>query len=106
VPESERLHVEVLEKGFVRIVAHYGFMQHPDVPTLLAHAKKQRALPFDLHEATYFVGRETFLATARGRMGPVRESIFAFLSRNARSATSYFSIPPEQVVELGTQIDL
>ncbi len=106
VKESQRLEVTVLEKGFIRIVARYGFMQHPDVPMLLAHAKTQRALPISLEEATYFVGRETFLATARGKMGPIRESIFGFLSRNARSATSYFSIPHEQVVELGSQIDL
>lgn len=55
---------------------------------------------------TYYVGHETFLATKRGKMGPWAESLFAFLSRNARSASTYFGIPPKQVVEIGMQIDL
>jgi KUP system potassium uptake protein len=52
------------------------------------------------------VGRETFLATKRGKMGAFRESVFAFLSTNAAPATLFFGILPEQVVELGTQVDL
>jgi K+ transporter len=107
VADTERLDVERLDKGFIRVTAHYGFMQQPVVPDLLAQAKLAYDLPqLDLAEATYFLGRETFLATARGEMGPLREGIFAFLSRNARSATTYFSIPPAQVVEIGAQIDL
>jgi KUP system potassium uptake protein len=106
VRPDERLNVEPLDKGFVRIIAHFGFMQFPDVPELLADAKQRFNLPLDLEKATYYVGRETFLATAKGKMGPLREGLFAFLSRNARSATSYFAIPHQQVVELGAQIDL
>jgi KUP system potassium uptake protein len=106
VSERNRLDVTRLDKGFVRVIAHYGFMQHPVVPEVLAQAKARYDLPLQLEEATYFVGRETFLATAAGKLGPIREGLFAFLSRNAKSATSYFSIPHEQVVELGSQIDL
>jgi KUP system potassium uptake protein len=54
----------------------------------------------------YFLGRETFIAGKGGKMGVLSESLFAFLSRNAKSATSWFGIPPDQVVELGMQIDL
>jgi KUP system potassium uptake protein len=107
VGEGARLEVERLDRGFVRVTARYGFMQHPNIPELLAQAKVAHDLArLDLAGATYFLGRETFLATARGKMGPLSEGIFAFLSRNARSATAYFAIPPEQVVEIGTQIDL
>jgi len=106
VPAGERVEVHELGNGFVRVVARYGFMDEPDIPAALAAAKPHCALAIDLADATYYLGRETFLATRKGRLGPLREGLFAFLSRNAASATSYFSIPPEQVIELGTQIDL
>jgi KUP system potassium uptake protein len=76
------------------------------VPQLLAKAKRDFELAFDLADVTYYLGRETFLATNKGKMGAITESIFAYLARNSKPATSYFAIPPEQVVELGTQIDL
>ncbi|MCU1281367.1 MAG: trkD, partial [bacterium] len=55
---------------------------------------------------TYFIGRETFLATKKGELGPVTESIFGFLYNLASSATIYFGLPPEQVMEIGMHIDL
>jgi len=102
----ERVEVTELGKGFVRVIARYGFMDQPDIPSALAAAARSCTIPLDLTDATYYLGRETFLATSKGRLGPLRESLFSFLSRNSASATSYFAIPPEQVVELGTQIDL
>ena len=77
-------------------------MEKLDVPKVLAKA----SLPVDLTDATYFLGRETFVVGKGGKMGVLSEGLFAFLSRNARSATSWFSIPPDQVVEIGMQIDL
>jgi KUP system potassium uptake protein len=106
VPRDQRFDVEDLGKGFWRVTVHSGFMEKPNVPKLLAQAKEDRALPIDLEGATYFLGRETFLAGHGGKMKPLAEGLFALLARNAKSATSYFSIPPEQVVELGMQIDL
>jgi KUP system potassium uptake protein len=106
VAARERLEVAELGKGFVRIVAHYGFMDKPNIPVVLAGAKRDFGVEVDLAGATYYVGRETFLATGKGRLGPLRESVFAFLSRNSAGPMAYFAIPPEQVVELGTQIDL
>ena len=100
--DAERVRFEDLGKGVFRVFIHCGFMEKPDVPKLLADAK----LPVDLADATYFLGRETFLGGKGGKMGVFSESLFAFLSRNARSATSWFGIPPDQVVELGMQIDL
>jgi KUP system potassium uptake protein len=106
VEANTRAKARDLGKGFWRVVAHYGFMEQVDVPALLADVKERFALPIDLEDATYYLGRETFLATEAGEMGAWTEGLFAFLSRNAKSATSYFAIPPKQVVELGTQIDL
>jgi KUP system potassium uptake protein len=106
VSASERMKTESLGHGIYRVIAHYGFMETPIVPDLLAAAVKTLGLDVDPKKVTYYLGRETFLATEKGKMGPVIERIFAFMARNARTATSYFAIPSEQVVELGSQIDL
>jgi KUP system potassium uptake protein len=102
VEEAERVTVKELGKGLWRAVMRVGFMESPKVPDVLGRA----GLPFELADATYYLGRETFLAGKAGKMGPISEGLFSFLSRNAKSATNYFGIPPEQVVELGMQIDL
>jgi len=106
VHKKDRVEATELGKGFWRVLAHYGFMEQPSVPEILTEAKERFGLPVDLGKVTYYVGRETFLATRAGKMGPWAEGLFGFLARNARSATSYFRIPHEQVVELGAQIDL
>jgi KUP system potassium uptake protein len=102
VPEKERVTTKDMGKSVWQVLIRTGYMQSPNVPKLLARA----GLPCDLTDATYYLGRETFLAGKGGKMGVVSESLFSFLSRNAKRATEYFSIPPEQVVELGMQIDL
>jgi KUP system potassium uptake protein len=106
IPAGERVEVHELDQGFVRVIAHYGYMDETDIPAALAAAGPKCKLGIDLADATYYLGRETFLATARGKLGPLSEQLFAFLARNAASATSYFAIPSEQVIEIGTQIDL
>ena len=106
VDDARRVVVDPLGKGFVRVVGRYGFMENADVPALLARAAGDASFAPDLDDLTYFLGRETFVASEKGKMGPLSEGLFALLSRNSRSATAYFSIPPEQVMEIGTQIDL
>jgi KUP system potassium uptake protein len=71
-------------------------------------AKAFEALGWDAApgEIRYFLGRETLIATNRGRMGRRREAFFAWMSRNARSATDHFRLPPDQVTEIGAQLDL
>jgi KUP system potassium uptake protein len=103
---EERLEVVRLDKGFYRVLARYGFMETTNLPALLAEAIRVARLRVNLRKLTYLIGRETFLATEAGKMGRWSESLFAFLSRNARSASSYFHLPPEQVIEIGAQIDL
>jgi KUP system potassium uptake protein len=102
----EAMRCEPLGEGFFRLVVERGFMDVPDVPRALARAIARHQLPIDLGDVTYYVGRETFLATSAGRMGRWSEGLFAFLSRNAKSATDHFGIPPHLVIEIGAQIDL
>ena len=106
VPKEQRLETSAIGEGFYRVIAHSGFMESPDVPALVNEAISRFELDHDPEDVTYYLGRETFLATGEGKMGQWSESLFAFLSRNAQPATTYFAIPPDQVVELGTQIDL
>ncbi len=97
---------EPIGKGFSRLTVRRGFMDSPHVPRALERAIAKFPIALDLKAVTYYLGRETFLATSAGKMGPVSEALFAFLARNARPATMLFCIPPQQVVEIGSQIDL
>jgi KUP system potassium uptake protein len=103
---GERTEVEELEQGFYRIRIHVGFMETPDVPSSLEDAIRTKDLPFQLDDVTYYLGRETLLATHQGHMGKRSEQLFAFLTRNSQQATGFFGIPPERVVEIGMQVDL
>jgi KUP system potassium uptake protein len=111
VSDAERLTVDPLEHGFYRVTARYGFMEKPDVKELLALCNQQgiRARPL---ETTYYLGRERLIPLRRKRgesgmhLALWRKKLFAFMSRNAISATEYFGIPPNRVVELGTQVEI
>jgi KUP system potassium uptake protein len=107
VPLNERLaEIVDLGHGFHRVVARYGFMQHPEVPPVIEAAARQLGIQAAAREVTYYLGRESLVAGSGGAMGPVSEGIFRLLVRNALPATAYFRLPPEQVVEIGLQIDL
>jgi len=106
VPEEKRASVEPLGKGVARVLLHYGFMESPHIPNEVAKALARLGLMAETDRLVYLIGRETFIVTEKGRMGRITEPLFALLSRNMRGVTDYFAIPPEQVVELGMQIDL
>jgi KUP system potassium uptake protein len=106
IPTAQRVHVRDLGQGFFQLTAYYGFMQTPNVPEILQQAKAEHRVPYEPGSTSYYLGRETLLATKRSGMHPWRKSLFSFISRNARSATQYFGIPADRVVELGMQIDL
>ncbi len=106
VPEPERYVVSRSEEGFHRVVIRYGFMEEPQVPAVLEKAVIEAGIPFPGNEVTYYLGRESFIASNRGRMGAISESIFSFLQRNAVAADRYFGLPYRQVVEIGSQMDL
>jgi KUP system potassium uptake protein len=106
VDRADRLDVKRIEEGIYAITLHYGFMQDVDVPGALALLNEQD-VPFKPMETSYFLGRETLIASKKQRgMAIWREKLFAAMSNNARSAASFFRLPANQVVELGAQVEL
>jgi KUP system potassium uptake protein len=107
IPEVAGEHMLTLEKmgmGFYRLVATYGFMQSPNIPALLARAAAE-GVPIPKMDTSYYLGRERLVLTGKAKMSRWRKSLFALMSRNARSATEFFQIPPNRVIELGAQIE-
>jgi KUP system potassium uptake protein len=105
VPRKDRLTVESLGTGFYRVIAHYGFMEAPNVPRLLFQCR-DHGLKIDLQTSTFFLGRETLIATDRPGMALWRERLFAFMAQNAQRATDYFKIPSDRAIEIGTVVEL
>jgi KUP system potassium uptake protein len=106
VPASGRLHLRLLDQGFFQIELHYGFMQSPNLPAALRLCETF-GLKLNVDEATYYLGRETLIPTDKvPGMAVWRARLFAFMSRNAARATAFFHIPPENVVEIGIQVEL
>jgi KUP system potassium uptake protein len=105
VNADERLEVKRLNEGFYRVIAYYGFMEDPNIPEIMNLVRSQGIL-FRPLEITYFLGHDTLIVTGAKGMPRWRKRLFGVMSRNARSATSFFGIPYNQVVELGAQIEL
>jgi KUP system potassium uptake protein len=122
VPEvaaADRVSVEKLEHGFYRVTAGYGFMESPNVPEILQHAR-DFGIKAKRNDTTFYLGRErVIVADGKARtesrrppegiplptMSRWRKKLFVIMSRNARSATEFFGIPPNRVVELGAQVE-
>jgi KUP system potassium uptake protein len=105
VPKEQRLQFESLGSGLHRVVAHYGFVEEPNVPELLEHAGSL-GFEFDLMDTTFFLGRETLLPSKKPGMSIWREHIFSWMWKNATSAMEFLKLPPNRVVELGAQIEI
>jgi len=105
VDPAKRCEVEVLSPDFQRIIAHYGFMEEPNVPELLT-APGIEGPPFNLNNTTFFLSREVVAPHRSTLMTRWRQWLFALLSRNAQSANSFYRIPANRVIELGMQIEL
>jgi len=103
VNELDRIYIHRMGKGFLRIMIRYGFMENPDIPGALEMCKHQGER-FDPMETTYYLSRETIIPSFRRRMLPMRARLFSLMSRNATSASDFFKIPTNRVVELGTQL--
>ncbi|MBI3786332.1 MAG: potassium transporter Kup [Deltaproteobacteria bacterium] len=105
VPDRERVDVKEMGHGFYRVTARYGFMETPRIKEILRLCQG-KGLAFEMMTTTFFLGRETLLATGRARMAHWRKRLYAVLARNAPAASSYFEIPPNRVIELGAQLEL
>jgi KUP system potassium uptake protein len=107
VPEiagDQRVTLEDLGRGFFRVRARYGFMESPDVEEIL-HCAAEAGLRAKAQETSFYLGRERLIPRPTGGMMKWRKKLFVLMSRNARSATEFFNIPPNRVVELGTQLE-
>ena len=105
VAAADRLRVAEVARGVWRVIARYGFMEQPDAKGILASAASM-GVPFVAADTTYFLGRETVISGARPGMARWRERLFGVLLRNAQSATAYFGLEPNRVVELGAQVEI
>jgi KUP system potassium uptake protein len=102
--ESSR--VEIAEKGHgvYRVIAHYGFMESPDVPQIMSQVK--RKVPnINLNEVTYYVGRISLMPDRKRTMPRWRRFLFTFMLRNSLSGSAYLNIPPSKVMEIGVQME-
>jgi len=105
VPASKRIEVEKLGKGFLEVRIRYGFFETPDVPRALERARSQ-GLVIDIDSTTFFVGRETLVPGEHPGLKHWRIALYTWLASNALAPARFFQLPPNRVVELGTQITI
>jgi len=105
LPENERVRWEELGQGVYRLVLRFGYMDETNLPSILASIQDP-PVPLQPMITSYFLGRETLLPTRRPGMALWRERLFAWMMRNATGAATYFSLPSNQVIELGAQIEM
>ncbi|CAM3791705.1 putative potassium transport system protein kup [Pseudomonas reidholzensis] len=105
VPEQERFEVEAYGDGFFRVLLHFGFMDEPDVPQALKLCHLED-LDFSPMRTTYFLSRETVIASRLEGMARWRGALFAFLLKNANGNLRFFNLPLNRVIELGTQVEI
>jgi KUP system potassium uptake protein len=110
IPDADRVAVVELGSGFWQVISRYGFMETPDVPALLGslarrpgEASKVALVPMD---TTYYLGRETLLPNGPSKLSTWRKRLFIVMARNAVTASQFFGLPPNRVVEMGAQIQL
>ncbi|MEX0909497.1 MAG: potassium transporter Kup, partial [Gemmatimonadaceae bacterium] len=105
VSDESRLTVEALPEGFFRVISRYGYMETPNVVSVI-----DRLGPWGVHkrpgETSYYLGRERLLPTGSGPIATWRKHLYIFMSRNTPSAAEFFGIPPNRAVELGAQMEL
>nr|WP_310599183.1 potassium transporter Kup [Desulfobulbus sp.] len=105
VAPAERVRIQNLGQGFYRITAAYGFIESPNMPEILELLAAQ-GLPVDIYSTSFYLGRETMTATGTAPMARWRKLLFIYMSRNAWNVTSFFKLPPDRVIELGSQVEL
>jgi KUP system potassium uptake protein len=103
--DEERFEWKDLGWGVYRLSLHFGFMEDPNIPAILERIGSQ-PVPFNPMTTSYFLGRETLIPTKQRGMAIWREHIFAWMMRNSSSASVFFNLPPNQVIELGAQVEL
>lgn len=105
VKKEERVQIEELGNNFYRIVVMFGFMEVPKMKHIL-EACREKGIHFPVTETTFVLGRETLIPRGNPDLSLWRERLFAVMARNAERPTTYFKIPPNQVIEVGIQLEI
>ena len=105
VAEGKTFNLEDLGSGFFRLIIRYGFMQETDVPAALARVESCGP-QFKMMDTSFFLARQTLITSPKPGMAVWREKLFAWMLRNAESAMEFFKLPPNRVVELGSQVEI
>jgi KUP system potassium uptake protein len=105
VSAAERVQIEDKTEGFYRVVAHFGFMESPDINEVI-RAAKEAGFGIERDKSTYFVGKERIIATAKLGIALWREHLFVFLSKNAENAADFFQLPPDRVYEVSHVVEI
>jgi KUP system potassium uptake protein len=103
VPRHERIEIERVADTFIRVIAHYGFMESPSVPKILELCRR-KDLNVDISATSFFLSRRSLKTTLKSEMPRWQERLFIWLAGRAEDATEYFRIPSDRVVEVGTQV--
>jgi KUP system potassium uptake protein len=105
VDPEKRCTIKDMGQGFYRLTLKYGFLEETDIPSALQYANTCGG-PFDLMKTSFFLSRQTLIASAKPGMAIWREKLFAWMLRNAASAMEFFRLPSNRVVELGSQVEI
>ena len=103
VPRHERIQIERIADSFIRVIAHYGFMETPSVPKIIEHCRR-KDLNIEISATSFFLSRRALKTTMKSEMPLWQEQLFIWLAGRAEDATEYFRIPSDRVVEVGTQV--
>ncbi len=103
VPRHERVEIDRSNETFIRVIASYGFMETPSIPKILESCRR-KDLNVDIGSTSFFLSRRSLRTTTRSEMPRWQERLFIWLARTAEDATTYFKIPTDRVVEVGTQV--
>ncbi|NJD36415.1 MAG: potassium transporter Kup [Betaproteobacteria bacterium] len=106
VDADERIVVEPLREGFYRVIVNYGFKDDPNIPEALELCARHGMAPVEMMATSFFLGRETIVPNRVPAMTHWRQILFMWMFRNADTATDFFKLPTNRVVELGTQVEL
>jgi KUP system potassium uptake protein len=103
VQRHERIEIDRVADTFIRVIAHYGFMETPSVPKIIEHCRR-KDLNIDISATSFFLSRRSLKTTMKSEMPSWQERFFIWLAGRAEDATEYFRIPSDRVVEVGTQV--
>ncbi|MGZ5919216.1 MAG: KUP/HAK/KT family potassium transporter, partial [Hyphomicrobium sp.] len=103
VPRYERVTVDRVSDTFIRVIARYGFMETPSVPKIFDQCRR-KDLNVDISATSFFLSRRNLKVTPKSEMPGWQDRLFVALARSAQDATTYFQIPTDRVVEVGTQV--